>query len=128
MVKFIEVVTKRSLMGCLGTEPVGFLKITLGDARSLTRSRIHFERGQVKFGGLFPSGKTVTTYENVAYPLHFLIDRLTVGMNWLEIPAERYTSMPDQHKVPRVQIEVECHFEILVSHAPEGQWFMIASY
>lgn len=122
----IELTSKRSLMGYLGSEQVAFLKITMADTRSLPKLRSMFERGEVAFRDLFTPGDETVTYENIAYTLRFMIDRQIVGMNWLEIPAGHYTLLPDSAKASTVQIEVDCRYDAVVSYAPEGEWSKIA--
>lgn len=113
-------------MGYLGSEKLAFLKITMNDTRSLPRLRSLFERGEVSFRDLFTPGEENLTYENVAYPLRFMIDCQIVGMNWLEIPPGRYEWLQGRQKVSTVQIEANCSFNAITSYAPEGHWSNIA--
>lgn len=96
-----------------------------------------FERGQIDFNGLFPA--EILTYEsNIAYTLRFMIDTHVVGMNWVEVPAKRYTLLQGRDKRSMCQIELSCQcaplyavtltdsYKDLISHAPEGEWLGIA--
>ncbi|KAM0756294.1 hypothetical protein T439DRAFT_308756 [Meredithblackwellia eburnea MCA 4105] len=125
-VSSIVVHNKRSLWGYKGDHASPFLKITVGDLRSYPKVRGAFERGEVTFRQLF-DGSALTTYEsNIAYTLRFMIDHHIVGMNWIELPAGKYTIRTATQKVSKCQIEIECDHSAIVSHAPEGDWSHIA--
>jgi DNA polymerase delta subunit 1 len=47
-------------------------------------------------------------------------------MNWLEIPAGKYSLRSDTQKISNCQIEFDCSAPNLLSHEPEGEWSKIA--
>lgn len=50
-----------------------------------------------------------------------------VGMNWIEVPAGKYTLIPrSKAKKSTCQIELEMRYSDFISHAPEGEWSRIA--
>ena len=74
MLRLVEVVQKRSLWGYRGDNKPLFLKLVVGDPKSVPKVRGLFERGEVSFRDLF-SMEGVTTYEsNIPYILRFMID------------------------------------------------------
>ncbi len=121
-----EVVSKKSLMGYAGQENVAFIKITISDLRSVPRIRGSFERGEIGFRDLFTPGDACLTYENIAYTLRFMIDLKIVGMNWIRVQAANYRLRPESQKVSLCQIELDCSYDAIVSHAPDDEWSKIA--
>ncbi|PIL25090.1 hypothetical protein GSI_12979 [Ganoderma sinense ZZ0214-1] len=141
-VRDVEISTKRSLWGYRGDDWVSFIKITLTDQRSLPKVRDKsfvnlgisscltycllissrlFERGECKFDGFFES--EVATFEsNIAYTLRFMIDTRVVGMNWIEVPAGKYSILQGKAKKSHCQIELSVRWDNFISHAPDGQW------
>ena len=66
-----------------------------------------FERGQCSYQELF--GAAVPTFEsNIAYTLRFMIDTKVVGMNWIEVPAGKYTLV--HAKKSKCQIEISTRY------------------
>ena len=49
-----------------------------------------------------------------------------VGMNWVELPAGKYSVRTGAHKISNCQIECQIHYREIISHAPEGEWAKIA--
>ncbi|KAG9047307.1 DNA-directed DNA polymerase delta [Tulasnella sp. UAMH 9824] len=91
----IKVVKKRSLWGYKGDDMVMFLKIVFADQKSLTKIRDKF-----------------------------MVDRKVVGMNWIEVPAGKYTLRPRQ--LSTCQIEFDVRYDAFISHEPEGEWSKMA--
>ncbi|GLB41714.1 putative DNA polymerase [Lyophyllum shimeji] len=121
----VELVNKRSLWGYRGDDWIPFLKLTISDSRSLPKVRGVFERGEVRFQGLFSD--SVATFEsNIAYTLRFMIDTRVVGMNWIEVPAGKYQLVADAKKKSHCQIEINVRWDAFISHSPEGNWSKIA--
>ena len=65
----------------------------------------------------------------------FMVDTEVVGCSWIEIPAGKYrrrdqtTNDPNKPvKVSRCQIEVDVSWEEFISHAPEGEWSVVAPF
>lgn len=91
-------------------------------------SRI-FERGETNFRGLF-SGPVTTFESNIPFILRFMIDtgvrvmgcflRLgpilflsqVVGMNWIEVPAGKYSLVKAKDKKSHCQIELYVRYGI----------------
>ncbi|KAJ2923628.1 hypothetical protein H1R20_g2208, partial [Candolleomyces eurysporus] len=55
-----------------------------------------------------------------------MIDTQVVGMNWIEVPAGKYTLIDQAKKKTTCQIEIDVPYHAFISHAPEGQWSKIA--
>ncbi|TRM65265.1 DNA polymerase family B-domain-containing protein [Schizophyllum amplum] len=126
-VRNIEIVKKRSLWGYMGDAVSPFIKLTITEPKSLPRCRGVFERGECDFNNLFPLGDPVKTYEsNIAYTLRFMIDTHVLGMNWIEIPAGKYSLVKDDRKKSQCQIEVNIRYDAFISHPPDGKWQRIA--
>ena len=107
-VKRVSITTAWSLWGYKGEKQSPFIKITTSDLKVYPKVRGAFERGEVNFKTYF-DGSTVMTFEsNIAYTLRFMIDKKIVGMNWLEIPAGKWTTRSDSEKVSNCQVEVDC--------------------
>lgn len=97
-----------SLWGYKGDEQTPFLQLTTSELKVYPKVRGAFERGEVNFKTFF-NGSTVMTFEsNIAYTLRFMIDKSIVGMNWLEVPAGKWSVRSDGDKVSNCQIEVDC--------------------
>ncbi|KAI5989332.1 DNA polymerase family B-domain-containing protein [Pisolithus albus] len=112
-VRKIEIVRKRSLWGYRGDDWIPFMKLVTSEARSLPKVR---DKGECQFRDFFPLGQSYPTFEsNVPYVLRFMIDTKVVGMNWIEIPAGKYTLVSDGRK-----------YDAFISHSPEGDWQKIA--
>ncbi|KAL8284175.1 hypothetical protein RQP46_004924 [Phenoliferia psychrophenolica] len=123
----IVVHNKRSLWGYKGDNVSPFLKITVGDLKAYPKVRGAFERGEVNFRAPLFDGSSLLTFEsNIAYTLRFMIDHHIVGMNWIELPAGKYTLRTPREKLSNCQYEVDIDHKDLVSHAPEGQWSHVA--
>ncbi|RDB23547.1 DNA polymerase delta catalytic subunit [Hypsizygus marmoreus] len=115
-VKRIDWVSKRSLWGYRGDDWVAFLKLTISDPRSLPKVRDEYIFRYI-----------VPTYEsNIAYTLRFMIDTKVVGMNWIEVPAGKYSIVSDAGKRSHCQLEINVRYDNFISHAPEGAWSKIA--
>ncbi|KAJ7576846.1 DNA polymerase family B-domain-containing protein [Mycena floridula] len=131
-VKNAEIVKKRNLWGYRGDDYVPFIKLTIGDPKSLPKVRGIFERNECMFNDLFANAarETIPTFEsNLAYTLRFMIDTKVVGMNWIEVPAGSYKILREKGNEKRVshcQIEISLRYDAFTSHPPEGAWSKIA--
>ncbi|KAJ7281884.1 DNA polymerase family B-domain-containing protein [Mycena rebaudengoi] len=122
-----EFVQKRSLWQYRGDDWIPFIKLTISDPRSLPKVRGVFERLECRFQGLFSTEKPTSTFEsNIAYTLRFMIDTKVVGMNWIEVPAKKYTVLSDKAKKSLCQLEISVRYDEFISHAPEAEWSNIA--
>jgi len=55
-----------------------------------------------------------------------MIDRNITGVNWLECPPKKYTIRPKSECISNCQLEIDIHYEDLISHEPENEWSTIA--
>ncbi len=55
-----------------------------------------------------------------------MVDTRMTGVNWIELPAGKWSLRSGAEQVSRSQLEVDVSFDDLVSHAPEGDWSNIA--
>ncbi|KAF6743062.1 delta DNA polymerase [Ephemerocybe angulata] len=119
----VEKVTKRTLWGYKGDDWVPFLKLTIVEPKDLPKRRGLSYQNLFGFGEVVP----IPTFEsNIVYPLRFMIDRQVVGMNWIEVPAGKYTLVEGQKKKTTCQIEIDVPYHAFISHAPEGNWSKLA--
>ncbi|XP_062102921.1 DNA polymerase delta catalytic subunit-like [Humulus lupulus] len=71
--------------------------------------------------------KSFMTYEsNVLFALRFMIDCNIVGGNWIEVPAGKYKKTA-KHLL-YCQLEFDCLYSELISHAPEGEFSKMAPF
>ncbi|KAJ1274889.1 hypothetical protein BS78_05G094300 [Paspalum vaginatum] len=123
-VKRVELVQKQTIMHYQTQQSQPFLKIVVALPTMVASCRGILERG-ITIEGL--GSKSFLTYEsNILFALRFMIDRNIVGGNWIEIPAGRY------RKAARVmsycQLELDCLYSELVSHAAEGEYSKMAPF
>lgn len=68
-----------------------------------------------------------------------MVDAEVVGCNWIEVPAGKYHMRDRSHSndsndpknpapISRCQIELDVSWEDFISHAPEGEWSMVAPF
>ncbi len=55
-----------------------------------------------------------------------MIDAKILGMNWVEIPARKYTLRQKQEQDSCCQYELDVHYTDIISHPPEGAMSNIA--
>ncbi|THG23491.1 hypothetical protein TEA_028792 [Camellia sinensis var. sinensis] len=71
--------------------------------------------------------KSFMTYEsNVLFALRFMIDCNIVGGNWIEVPAGKYRK--PAKNLSYCQLEFDCLYSDLISHAPEGEFSKMAPF
>ncbi|KAF7294521.1 DNA polymerase [Mycena kentingensis (nom. inval.)] len=132
----VSVVSRRSLWQYRGDDYVPFLKLTITNPKSLPK------RNECKYAYFSTEGPIATFESNIAYTLRFMIDTkvgwalyrdngvLTliqvVGMNWIEVPADKYTILTGQKRKSRCQLEISVNYNDFISYAPEGDWATIA--
>ncbi|KAJ7918757.1 DNA polymerase family B-domain-containing protein [Mycena leptocephala] len=121
-----KLVSKRSLWQYRGDDWIPFIKLTIANPKSLPKIRGAFERNECRYQ-FFPTEKPISTFEsNIAYTLRFMIDTKVVGMNWIEVPAKKYTILSGKDKKSHCQLEINVKYDDFISHAPEGDWSSIA--
>ncbi|KAJ8299468.1 hypothetical protein KUTeg_023528 [Tegillarca granosa] len=76
---------------------------------------------------------------NIDFEIRFMVDADVVGCNWIEVPAGKYHLRDRSHSdsnndpknpapVSRCQIELDVSWEDFISHAPEGEWSVVAPF
>ncbi|XP_068647384.1 DNA polymerase delta catalytic subunit-like isoform X2 [Aristolochia californica] len=123
-VRRIELVHKRSIMYYQQQNCQPFLKIIVTLPTMVASCRGILERG-IQIEGL--GSKSFLTYEsNVLFALRFMIDCNIVGGNWIEVPAGKYKKA--MKSMSYCQLEFDCLYSQLVSHAPEGEFCKMAPF
>ncbi|GMI85268.1 EMBRYO DEFECTIVE 2780, GIGANTEA SUPPRESSOR5 [Hibiscus trionum] len=123
-VRRIELVQKRSIMYYQQQKSQPFLKIVVALPTMVASCRGILDRG-IQIDGL--GMKSFMTYEsNVLFALRFMIDCNIVGGNWIEIPAGKYKKTA--RNMSYSQLEFDCLYSDLISHAPEGEFSKMAPF
>ncbi|GJN06058.1 hypothetical protein PR202_ga23743 [Eleusine coracana subsp. coracana] len=123
-VKRVELVQKQTIMHYQPHQSQPFLKIVVALPTMVASCRGILEKG-ITIEGL--GSKSFLTYEsNILFALRFMIDCNIVGGNWIEVPAGKY------RKAARImsycQLELDCVYSNLVSHAAEGEYSKMAPF
>ncbi|KAE7998367.1 hypothetical protein FH972_002919 [Carpinus fangiana] len=120
----IELVQKRSVMYYQQQTSHPFLKIVVALPTMVTSCRGILDRG-IQMDGF--GVKSFITYEsNVLFALRFMIDRNIVGGNWIEVLAGKYKKT--SKNLSYCQLEFDCLYSELISHAPEGEFSKMAPF
>ncbi|XP_052189553.1 DNA polymerase delta catalytic subunit [Diospyros lotus] len=120
----IELVQKRSIMYYQQQSFQPFLKIVVALPTMVTSCRGILDRG-IQIDGL--GMKSFMTYEsNVLFALRFMIDCNIVGGNWIEVPSGKYCK--SVKNLSYCQLEFDCLYSELISHAPEGEFSKMAPF
>ncbi|XP_047958487.1 DNA polymerase delta catalytic subunit [Salvia hispanica] len=120
----IELVQRRSIMYYQQQNAQPFLKIVVALPTMVTSCRGILDRG-IQIDGL--GMKSFMTYEsNVLFALRFMVDCNIVGGNWIEVPCGKYKKTG--RNLSYCQLEFDCLFTDLISHAPEGEFSKIAPF
>ncbi|XP_004502958.1 DNA polymerase delta catalytic subunit [Cicer arietinum] len=123
-VRRIEMVQRRSIMYYQQINSHPFLKIVVALPTMVASCRGILDRG-IQLDGL--GMKNFMTYEsNVLFALRFMIDCNIVGGNWIEIPAGKYKKTTKS--LSYCQLEFDCLYSDLISHAPEGEYSKMAPF
>ncbi|KAG5035881.1 hypothetical protein JHK87_010791 [Glycine soja] len=123
-VRRIEMVQRRSIMHYQQSNSQPFLKIVVALPTMVASCRGILDRG-IQLDGL--GTKSFLTYEsNVLFALRFMIDCNIVGGNWIEIPAGKYKKTAKS--LSYCQLEFDCLYSELISHAPEGEYSKMAPF
>ncbi|XP_023518307.1 DNA polymerase delta catalytic subunit [Cucurbita pepo subsp. pepo] len=123
-VRRIELVQKRSIMYYQQQTSQSFLKIVVALPTMVASCRGILDRGiQIDGFGM----KSFMTYEsNVLFALRFMIDCNVVGGNWIEVPVGKYKKTV--RNLSYCQLEFDCLYSDLISHAPEGEFSKMAPF
>lgn len=123
-VRRIEMVQKRSIMYYQQQPSHPFLKIVVALPTMVASCRGILDKG-IHIDGL--GMKSFMTYEsNVLFALRFMIDCNVVGGNWIEVPAGKYKKT--SKNLSYGQLEFDCLYSELISHAPEGEFSKMAPF
>ncbi|XP_058756521.1 DNA polymerase delta catalytic subunit-like [Vicia villosa] len=123
-VRRVEMVQRRSIMYYQQIKSHPFLKIVVALPTMVASCRGILDRG-IQLDGL--GMKSFMTYEsNVLFALRFMIDCSIVGGNWIEIPAGKYKKATKS--LSYCQLEFDCLYSDLTSHAPEGEYSKMAPF
>lgn len=67
------------------------------------------------------------TYEsNVPFVLRFMIDNDISGADWVELPPNTYTVLPEAEQKSRCSVEVDVFYTNVIHHECTGAWSAIA--
>ncbi|KAL8459612.1 hypothetical protein ACS0TY_036923 [Phlomoides rotata] len=117
-------VQRRSIMYYQQQSSQSFLKIVVALPTMVTSCCGILERG-IQIDGM--GTKSFMTYEgNVPFALRFMIDCNIVGGNWIEVPGGKYKKTA--RNLTYCQLEFDCPFTDLISHAPEGEFSKMAPF
>ncbi|ESW20839.1 hypothetical protein PHAVU_005G019000 [Phaseolus vulgaris] len=123
-IRRIEMVQRRSIMYYQQSDSQPFLKVVVALPTMVASCRGILDSG-IKLDGL--GMKSFLTYEsNVLFALRFMIDCNIVGGNWIEIPAGKYKKIAKS--LSYCQLEFDCLYSDLISHAPEGEYSKMAPF
>ncbi|XVF70581.1 hypothetical protein PTKIN_Ptkin11bG0173800 [Pterospermum kingtungense] len=123
-VRRIELVQKRSIVYYQQQKTQPFLKIVVALPTMVASCCGILDRG-IQIDGL--GTKSFMTYEsNILFALRFMIDCNIVGGNWIEIPAGKYKK--SAKNMSYSQLEFDCLYSDLISHAPEGEFSKMAPF
>ncbi|KAH7681089.1 DNA-directed DNA polymerase protein [Dioscorea alata] len=123
-IRRIEMVRKKSIMYYQPKDSHIFLKIVVALPTMVASCRGILEKG-IQIEGL--GSKSFITYEsNILFALRFMIDCGIVGGNWIEVPAGKYKMTTKS--ISYCQLEVDCLYSELISHAPEGEFSKMAPF
>ncbi|CAL9748000.1 unnamed protein product [Musa acuminata subsp. burmannicoides] len=123
-IKRVELVQKKSIMYYQKHSSQPFLKIVVALPTMVASCRGILERG-ITIDGI--GSKNFLTYEsNILFALRFMIDCNIVGGNWIEISAGKYKKAIKS--MSYCQLELDCLYSELISHAPEGEYSKMAPF
>ncbi|THU57353.1 hypothetical protein C4D60_Mb03t02620 [Musa balbisiana] len=123
-IKRVELVQKKNIMYYQKHSSQPFLKIVVALPTMVASCRGILERG-ITIEGL--GSKNFLTYEsNILFALRFMIDCNIVGGNWIEISAGKYKKAIKS--MSYCQLELDCLYSELISHAPEGEYSKMAPF
>lgn len=67
------------------------------------------------------------TFEsNIPFVMRFMVDTHMTGVNWIELPENKWSLRTKGDHQSTSQIECDIYYEDLISHAPEAAWSHIA--
>jgi DNA polymerase delta subunit 1 len=123
----VQMTMKENMYGFQGNQKSPYLKISVTDPRNINRVRRLVQDGAANWKQLWvrPEGG-ILTFDNIQYVLRFMVDTKISGMSWVEVPAGKYTMIPERERHSNCQIEASVHFGDLIAHPPDGEWAKMA--
>lgn len=122
-IRRVEMVYKRNIMYYQQQDSNPFLKIVVSLPTMVARCRGILDKG-IQIDGI--GERSFMTYEsNVLFALRFMIDCNIVGGNWIEVPCGKYKTAKSSSYC---QLEFNCLYSDLISHAPEGDFSKMAPF
>jgi len=118
----VELIHKRPLTGYSAKDSESFFKITVANPKLVATCRTVLERGIACLPGDRLWNCPLTFESNIPFPLRFMIDQGMSGGSWVEIKEATYTVREPSQYTSTCQIEIDVHFDQLISHKPEGDW------
>lgn len=129
MIQSVQITMRENIYGFQGNRKSYYLKITVGDPRSISKVRNMLENSPqaVNYKGLWSNTDAgILTFDNIQYLLRFMIDTNISGMSWVEAKASKYRLVPEWEKQSNCQIEATVDYRDLISHPPNGEWAKMA--
>ena len=123
----VEMVLRENLFGFQGNTKSPYLKITVTNPKWINKLRTLIEHGNANYKGLWKGvDGGILTFDNIQYLLRFMIDTGVAGMSWVEVPAGKYSLIPESEKQSNCQIEASCTYREINALGHEGQWAKMA--
>src|SRR4051812_48090360 len=135
----ISIVEGESIYGFNNNIRKKYLKFTLSNPRLIAAVRRALEQCTYHCDGV--ERTNLKCYEAnidfeirfahapISFPSHrFMVDTSITGCCWIEVPMNSYQITPFAHAESRCQLEITCHYNDLIAHAPEGDWSDLAPF
>lgn len=121
----VEMVHKTNVYGFVPkSTQQRYLRITCTSPNAMNSAKRIVETG-ISFSG--HDNVQFSTFEsNIPFVMRFMVDTRMTGVNWIELPAKKWSLRSSAEHVSRSQLEVDVAFQDLISHQPEGEWSHIA--
>ena len=127
VVRKVEMVMRENLYHFNGNTRSPFLKISVSDHRHISRVRALIEKGEANYQRMWPiTDSGLLTFDNIQYPMRFMVDVGVSGMSWVEAAGGSYTVLPESERVSSCQIEATVHYKHLIAHTTEGEYAKMA--
>lgn len=121
----LELVERTNLYGFVSkSQQQRYIRITCASPHAMNTAKRIVETG-ISFA-MHDSINFSTFESNIPFVMRFMIDTHMTGVNWIELPAGKWTLRSSADAVSSCQLECDISFDDLISHAPEGSWSHIA--
>ena len=115
----VEYMLKESIYGFTGGKKSGFLNILVCNPTYLNTAKRVLENG-FSYGHQTDKLQFSTFESNLPFIMRFMVDTKLTGMNFVELPAGKYTERAAHEKISTCQYELDISFTHFISHPPEG--------